>query len=337
MAQPNNSETKEIKEIKTDEIVNKKHSFPRGFSHIVYLRRVPPKNQLPTSGNYVDESIHKIGSAYRNKAVLRGITPEEEKRWLPQIIGVQSDSPDWQRQCENYWLNISKEVPLGEQGVKLEVGLRYENEEDYETDEKSAKDVNGVTLNPKGNPIDVVDYILWRYCLLYNKVANNFEDVGKSANIDFYLFSKLREVKEKAVAFNLRKESSQLLFANLSDRAWVSFILRLFVQEDKAGKYTIQELETLDESEKDVALEEYMTKNPAKFIAWGKDKNLKLRADLELWIAQGLLSRIPNTQSVSHDGVTIGNTTEEVMTYLNNPKNKSILDTLTAQSKITKK
>lgn len=326
----NNSASKEA----TKEV--KKTNFPRGFSHIVYLRRVPPKNQLPTSGNYTDESIHKIGSAYRNKAILRGLTPEEEKRWLPLIIGVNSDSPEWSKKTEDYWIHISKEVPLGD-GVKLEVGLFYENEEDYETDEKSAKDKNGVTLNPKGNPIDVVDYILWRYCLLYNKVANNFEDIGKSANIDFYLYSKQREIKEKALAFNIRKEATQLLFSNLSDRNWVNFILRLFVQEDKSGKYTIQELETIDDSEKDVALEEYMMKNPTKFLAWGKDKNLKLRSDLELWIAQGLLSRVPNTQSVSHDGVTIGNTTEEVMVFLNNPKNKGILDTLTAQSKITRK
>lgn len=334
-----------IKDIKV-EPKEVKLSFPREFSHIVYLRRKPTGGALPVEGDFADESIVKIGSGFKDKGVLRGLNFKEEIRWLSSMLGVSPESDNWEKATKSYWENISKEVPpsdkKGEGGLKLEVGLKYKNIEDYEHDQRTIKtwgvtEVGGskqfIALeNPKGEPIDLGDYILWRYCLVYSKVSNSFEEVGKSAKIDFYLFSREKEIKDKKVSFEQKKKATQLLYQNLHDRIWINRILTLFIQADKQSTRSIRDIEAIEEDEKDVIIADYLNTNPSLFLAWGTDKHLETRSEIERWISLGLLIRIPNTNSISFEGNTIGNTMEETITFLNNEKNSFILGQLKAQA-----
>lgn len=324
------------------EIINTKmkdstgFTFPKEFSTIVWVRR-KTQISLPRTGEFLDESIMKIGSSFKGNSTLRGLNFEEESRFLPQIIGVSPKSDNWEKATFDYWANISKPVPPGEKdgsgGLKLEVGLRYLNEEDYLADKKK-KVENGAIINPIGTPINISDYILWRYCLVYSKIANNKEDINKSANIDFYLYSKDREVKEQKASLEQKRKASQLLYQNLADRNWVEFMLRLLIRTDQSPLYSIKDLQSVSEDEKDVLLEKYMQDKPSVFSAYAEDKNLEIKSFIEVCIAIGTLTRIANTNSISFDGVTIGNTIDETVTYLNNPKNSQVIAQLRANSQV---
>lgn len=320
----NNANTNANKE---KEVV--KISFPRNFPRKIFIRRRPRIGNLP--GQEHEDSKQKIGSSYKGSSVNRGITLEEEKRWLKQILSLSPESPNWELATEEYWKNISRPVPAGD-GLELEVGLRYENEEDYKRDLNTLKNENGVVVNPKGNPINIADYILYRYCLGYVEVANSFDLVGMSPKINFYIYSKEKEIQEKKISQNQKRDAYQLLYGNLSDRNWVDYMLRCLI--DSNSKYTIKDLSTKDDDEKDILLEETMNRNPSKFIAFGKDKNLELKALIELAIAIGALGRISNTATVTMDGVTIGNDLDEAVAFFNNPKNAQALGTVKAQTKV---
>ena len=317
--------------------------FPREFSDIVYIRRKKTES-LPTTGEFLDESVAKIGSSLKGNSPLRGLNFEEEKKYLPQIIGISNNSPDWEKATKDYWDNISKNVPTsdkeGNGGLKLEIGLRYDTIEDYEKDQKSIKTWGELEIgngkqkiaieNPKGTPINIADYILWRFCLVHSKVANSLEEVGKSPKIEFYIYSKQKEIKEQKVTFENKRKASQLLYTNLGDRLWVEHMLRLLIQNDKSPSVSIREVSSITEDEKDILLESYMHKVPIIFSAFAEDKNLEMKSFIEICIASGFLVRIPNTNSISFEGETIGNTIEETVTYLNNTSNSGVLGQLRA-------
>lgn len=316
-------------------------TFPKVVSNIVFVRRKKSGGGPEILGEYVDETRAKIGSSFKGNSVLRGLTHEEEKRFLRDLLGLSTGSDNWETATKDYWTHISKDVAPsdkdGNGGLKLVASLRYKDQQSYDADMNSEK-VNGAIIDPKGEPVNLPDYILWRYCLVYSRVANSVEDIGKSANIDFYLFSKDKEIKDGKVSFEQKKKASQLMYQNIANRDWVEYMLRVLIQGDissgKAPAYGIRDLATITEDEKDLLIEKYMQANPKAFVIYGEDKNLELRGLIELAVATGALVRIPNTNTISYEGTTIGNTVDEVLIFLNNPKNNSTLGEIRAKTRI---
>lgn len=308
------------------------YSFPKDFSRKVSIRRKPKIATLP--GIDPNDSKLKIGSSFKGASVNRGLTFEEEKKLLPSLIGIDDKSPNWENETKMYWCNISKDVPP-DNGIELEVGLRYETEEDYNYDKNLPLNSRfSAFVNLKGTPINLADYILWRYCLVYNKVANDLAHAYDSPNIEFYLFNKDKEIQDKKILQTQKQNAFKLLMANMGDREWVDCMLRVFIASDKASNIYLKDLPTTGEDEKDILLEEYMTKFPDRFVALGNDKNLTLKSFIELAVTLGILNRVPNTTTITMDGTTIGNTTEEVVAFFNNPKNANTYATLKAQLRV---
>lgn len=316
--------------IKTTTKVDNGITFVKEQSKIVFVKRKKMSGLLP--GQKEEDCILKIGSGFKHNAPLAGLTFEEEARFLPIVTGVDSKSTNFKQACTSYWSNISKEIPYGE-GLKLEIGLKYKSKEDFEKDKIKERTVEGAIINPIGEPINIIDYILWRYCLLYSRVANSIEDVGKSPKIEFYLFSKDKEIEQKTATLNAKREANKLLYSRLGERDWVDCTLRVLIAKDKATIVTIRELETMSEKEKDLILSEYAESNPSQFLTIAEDKNLEMKAFVEVCVSRALLTRIPNTDSISLDGQTLGDTLEQTVTFLCNPKNAGLLNQLKAQSK----
>lgn len=305
--------------------------FPRQFPSIVFVRRVPIPAKLP--GQDISEAILKIGSSFKGNSVLRGLTFEEEHKYLPSIIGADVSSPNWESQTRDYWINISKPVPPGD-GLELEVGLQYNSKEDYIYDRDVAKrDSNGTLVNHKGTPINIADYILWRYCLYYSRVANTFELRGMSPKIEFYLFSKSREISDKKETLNSKRKAISLMYKRISERDWVDYVLRVLIARDKSHTKTVSSIAKMSEDEKDILLDEYVATNPEGFLLLAEDKNLEMRSFIEQCIAMGKLTRIANTDTVTMEGTPLGNSVIDVISFLNNPKNNETLQILKAQIK----
>lgn len=313
--------------------------FPLKLSRIVYIKRkdnyvkvIPGSNQALVAGQDTDESIKKIGASFRYQDTLRGLTSDEEKRFLSQILGIDATNPNWGKQTKDYWANISKPVPA-EEGLKLEIGLIYTNIDDYNEDLRAPKDLNGVIINAKGHPINLNDYIIWRYCLLYSECANDIEDVYKSPKIKFYIYSKDKEIFVKKVSFDNRQKANKLFYERISELDWVAFMLRVSISMDVRTdkKYSVADVMSMSDEEKVVTLEEYLTLNPVRFIELAQDKNLEMKSFIELCISSNKLQRIPNTNTITKDGTILGNTLDAAVAYLLNGTNLELLNALKAQ------
>lgn len=326
-----------------DKVINKEVSkekeikFPFYEHKEVYIKRVLDNNAFMerNSDSYSDVN-KKIGASFKNQDTLRGLNLLEEKRFLPDIIGVSPTEQGWTKAAGDYWKNISKKVPL--EGLKLEVGVIYETKEQYDADRQAKTDHNNTRLNIQAVPINLNDYILWRYCLVYSKVANDETLIKKSPNIEFFLYSKEKEISTKKAIVNLTKEARMLLYKNLGDREWVDWVLRVLISRDNdpMKKVSIVTLDSLDQDEKDILLSEYVDKTPSEFKAIAEDKQLQIKSFIETCVAAGKLERIANTQSITFEGSTIGNTLEQTAAFLTDPKNNNILSTLKAQLNHTK-
>lgn len=267
-----------------------------------------------------DAALHniKIGSSIKGKSVLRGLDYEEEKLYLPDIIGVSPQSVDWTRAVQNYWNDISVPVPAdGEtssklQGRIIEFTIEFKEKSKKEEFEKLLNfEKKAEVIAKHGKVIDGIDdYVLFRYCLVYGRVANSYEDVGKSPKIRFYLYSPRTETMLEHKRFNARTKARKAFIDMLEDEKMINAMLLIFNQD-------LTLYPTLED--KHLALEVFIEEQPENFLRECTDTNLTLKAFIKRAVEKQVLYNPPNTQSYyygENKEICLGNTLEDTILYL---------------------
>lgn len=291
---------------------------------------------------------NRIGPSLKGTGPLRGLTFAEEKAYLPTIIGVSPTDPKWQESVKDYWANISRDVPFeyingtDQGGLRLEVGFLYDTAEAAEignTEERAewakynAERDKGrfyvMSFEKRfanGQPLNLGDYILYRYCLVYNLVANTPEEIGNSPKIQYYLESDAQKLTAAAEAhqFNVRVMTEYL--GLLPDREKVNAVIAIVsdkvldLETRKNFKYDLR-----SDTGIDIYLKDYSEIYPTKFLNVVLDKRLKVKAFIHRAIDAGILRVLPNTQVVMYgDDILVGNTMEEACDFLQLDSNKKV-------------
>ncbi len=297
-------------------------------SNKVFIRRKPITTSFYKKNiESMEEGNWKIGASIKNNDVCRGLTFVEEEQYLPMLIGVQPKNDNWQKETTNYWNSISKQIP--KDGIELEIGFNWK-------DEENAKNGRLVKEDEKykfGSPINIVDYVLYRYCLVYSHVANNMADISKSHNIRFFLHSKKEEIKTNHDVLTLKNKAYGKYLSILADRNKVQDLLRLLTDENGVVLYQMNQTN----DEQDILLQNAMLRKPSLFITYCDDKALEMKSFISNCITAQRLKRIPNTETIMYGETTIiGNTMEEAVGFLQNDKNAQILNTLKIQVGVVK-
>jgi len=283
---------------------------------------------------------------------------------MPTMLGVSINSVEWSKRVNTYWNNISIVVPEG--GKELEIGFTYKSEEEaekydnkasklyatfakkYEEDESRLSEYYSeyidqfLTLEsskfgtikdgkviPSGNvPINPTQYLLWRYCLVYSKVANLQSLSQLSSNITIYI-DDLSESKRTAKAkYALTTRVKKLVIDNIANKTLKTNVLHVINDEAATSK---------DDIDIDMAFNNFSENEPLKFIKLIEDDNLTTKAFIERCITNGLLRRIDNTTVIATEEDHIGNDMADAVIYIKNDKNKKVVDRLKHQlNSITK-
>jgi hypothetical protein len=254
---------------------------------------------------YIGAFITKSG------APGRGLDPDEESEYLPRVLGISSKSVDWETVLKNYWNNIRKMVPDTSRGLELEIGFSYENEEHKNLGE-TAVGIDELSCQHRqkyGKPINVEDYVLYRYCLRYPDVAKSIDDVHKSNRIRFYIFTQRAENRIKHDKVQVRRLAQVKLQEIWGDRPLIKNILSVYERFD-----------VTDEIEQDVILDELVSSDPEKFLSIVTDPQLQMRSFVQKCLREGTLTRIGNTEGIKCDGVVLGYNVEEVVASLESSK-----------------
>lgn len=298
------------------------------------IRRKNQETGLP--GDDPTAQNLRIGSSLKGKGPLSGLTYDEEKKYLPEIINLSPTDNEWRREVKEYWNNISERVPHDSEGTNSRLPGRlikftviFNNEKDKLDFEKAQDFETKAEISKKGLvlPEDVADYVLFRYCLVYARVSNNKKDMYKSAKIDFYLYSQEVEIKKKYTLFQQQTRARNLFVSILDDSNKIDAIMRMF-GENPDDDFTYPHKE-----DKHLKIDELISKEPARFINYANDKSLKEKALISKALELNILFKPANTQSYyfgKDKDLLLGNTLEETVLFLkkDEPKNKQVLESL---------
>ena len=264
----------------------------------------------------------------------------EQRSLMRTILGLDPTSPssNWDKEVQKYWNSIFVEIPAG--GKKLEIGFEYDfkspdkdilnnvqqlikSNKDITNSDKLAQYVEDkVDEEDKykyATPINIEDYILYRYCLEYSHVANSIEEVNNSPRIRFYLYSDQERT-------NLIKKQHSV------NKKAITYYLEIIEDKDKVENmiYALNKahllLDAKTKEDKEIIIEDAYKQAPIKFIEAYENKSLQTIAMIEKLIASGILRRLPNTGAIvnSMDATDIiGNTIADAVSYMTNDSNKA--------------
>lgn len=257
----------------------------------ITIFRRPNTTNLPDDV-YV-EAKRRIGSVFtKGGDILKGLTIAEQKRLLPEILGISPTEAGWAKMVRSYFANLTIDVP--QEGVELDIS----------TDEE-------------GNPINVVDYIKWRFASEHPHVA-----AEESINKGRYYISDPQKKEQEAVADTRRRKDAYkqlILLSEDNDRAIL--VLKAF------GVRTAE----LSEQQVELELENLLEANPNEFIRVCTDKNLDTVALIWDCIEAGVLRKSGNTFLFGDE--ILGDDMEQAIRFLNLKKNSAMLLDIKAKLK----
>lgn len=267
-------------------------------SRKVYLRRV--KSKVNLDPKLLAEAKPRLGSVYKNRMPLRGITEEEEAKFLPQIHGVPPNDKDFRRESDKYWREMGFMVPYG--GLELEAGL----DED-------------------GNPIDLNDYLRYRFATAHPEVAQSSAE--RSTGSRFYI----EDPREKENAANRRRE--------ILDKADEVY-LKIKKKDDVVAMILDIMLPTsntqfLSTEQRLTTLRELRDKEPKTFVALATDKTLEHKSLIARLVSAEIISKMGETYI--YKDMTMGHTEEQVIAWITDKTHSEHLLTMkTALNEKTK-
>jgi len=323
-------------------------------SRPVYLmRKDTSSGYFARNVKFMPEVKSRVGASI-NAVVKIKENMEEWYKYMPSILNARSNSDDFNKLFDLYLNNISHIVSEG--GDKLEAGFIFSNKKVAEAHSKASaaiydefnkadksrpelrdqafktRDEKIVALEQRqykvGTPINVSEYLLWRYCIHYGDVANDIALINKSGAIRFYLQDpKLEEYKRK-VMFDYRKEATLKYVELLKDTSKINNLLWIYL--DGATDVT-----ALNEMEKVDRVEAFKNDNPERFIKTIEDKDLEIKATIQMMIYFGVLRRLSGSDViVDENNDIIGNNTRDAIIFFKNTeKNKANITRFNAKLK----
>lgn len=248
---------------------------------------------------------NRISAQFESGTVdtLRGLNPEEEKKWLSNILGVTPESQHWRETTREYWASMSILVPS--EGLILNIDVFPEGHE------------------RAGEPENLQQYITYRFLIKHGQVAKN-KNLVEWPKHKFYILDESVVKKEQTVAFELRNRANKafLFLQSEAGRAkleWVALCLR-----DKSERLpkTTEDLLMFVESKKDL-VENSQPIGLANFIKIVNDEDLEQKAMLYKLDSEGIVEKNGNTYFF---GGEVMGTEKEATAWLKNPANsKSLL------------
>ena len=288
-----------------------------------------------------------IGSSVRSCQVLSS-NAEEVNAYFPALIGLSPNNPDFITRVKAWLSNI--QFTISENDVTLNTSFIYNRKSDYlaikaqedkineEYDKVDRANTSAIkeavkrkvealnTLESSkhkyGHPEDIVNYLMYRHCLLYNDVAKDIALINSDPTLRFYIKDEAKEA-EKAKKLTEQKTKAMKNFVELNgtDAKFNAVFVAICVSRND----NLAEALLKDRSEKVSIMIDYVNTNPDKFNKLIDDKNIQLKSFIETLIVRGELVRSEfNQQIAMPDGTFVGSNMNEAIAWFENPDNKDV-------------
>lgn len=294
---------------------------------------------------YLPKKHEYIGSSFRTSSVLAS-NKDEVEAYFPNIIGVATNDPTFVTRVKAYLNNMQIEV--NEMGKTFDTSFRWRHKRDYlsykakedaiedryrsirrddiqvikKALEAKIEDLNELesTKHQYGTPVNVEDYIKYRHCLLYRDVAKDMALINSDINYRFYFKD---DVKENEIIQRRRQEIKNAKRNFLAVCGDDSLFEAVYIQYCVADGMPVINASVKTQLEKEIELDNYSNREPAKFNKIFNDKDLKVKALIETLISRGEFIRASDNQNISTAaGDFIGANIKEAVLWFKNPANE---------------
>jgi hypothetical protein len=273
-------------------------------SVIIELRRKPNFTRLPEIS--AQQSRRKVGCTMtRNGAQNHGLTPEEVKKYLPEILNISADEVSFRAAVTEYFHTLTIDVK-DEGGIKLEIGV-----------------------DDKGEPLNVADWIKYKFASANPYVASDIEALHRDSRKLFYFHNRISDIEKKAKASN-RKAAAYKLLLQIQESATktplVLTVLGVNPSRVVAGLPANKHADALK-----VRLEEEYEKDMEAFYTAASNPHLETIALLETAVSASIVERVGS--SYFHNETDLGGDLREAVAYLEDKKNSGVVAQIKAQLK----
>ena len=250
---------------------------------IVYLRRVERNDKTRLPKDLLQDSKRPIGASYNKFGqVLKGVTGEEEKRIMPEILGVSVTDPMFGKTVETFWFNISIPVPPG-LGVKL-----------------------NVTVDESGYPVAPLDYVKFKFAVKHKNVVPEDAAMADHPYALFYVHDPVSDKEKKAAELGLRNTAKLKYLELIQDEKRMDDVLSVITS------YRNPSVLTLDD--KQLILEKESIKQPQAFIEAVSDTKLQLKSFIYRAINAGVFKE--SGSRIIYDDEIIGEDIDSAVAFL---------------------
>ena len=164
-----------------------------------------------------DQAVLKLSSGITSSGIpLKGISIEEEEKFLPSIVGVPPTHPEFANKVNTWYNNLSK--PVTKEGLRLNIS----------------------TSENSGMPEVPIDYLVYRRALVDKRVANSKQQLLSDQFFTFFINDE-EEEKDKKIKSLKEKETAQKEYFKVKENeALVDWVLQVFAQREgeKTSKYS---------------------------------------------------------------------------------------------------
>jgi len=242
-----------------------------------------------------DQAVLKLSSGITSSGIpLKGISIEEEEKFLPSIVGVPPTHPEFANKVNTWYNNLSK--PVTKEGLRLNVS----------------------TSENTGMPEVPIDYLVYRRALVDRKVANSKQQLLSDQFYTFFINDE-EEEKDKKIKSLKEKETAQKEYFKVKENeALVDWVLQVFAQREgeKTSKYS-----GLSKEDKDLVLDKMVTTYPKAFVALATDKDLELKAEILSMVDYAVLTKSGNR--FINGTEPLGDSLDEAVAYFKSAKNQT--------------
>ena len=264
----------------------------------IYIRRKEINSFLPKEVR-VGARV-TIGSIFVGRQPLKGVEGEEAKKYLPGLIGLPYDHPDFPIREKDYWASLRVKVPF--EGKELDISMHED-----------------------GSPVNVEDYITYKWCSKHRQVADTKEEMLATSGKKFYIYDPQKDLLKKNKLIQVSKDADKEFLKASSDPARLKRLLRV-LSAANPDKLTSLEIEN--------NLYEIKSKSPAKFYKAAIDKDLDIKDEIAEMVQYDIIRKIGNSHI--HSDETLGEDLRDTIIYFKNKKNSGALNAMRAKLKEVK-
>ncbi len=258
----------------------------------IMIKRREPSTRI--AKEISSDIILKIGGCLTATGTpLKGLTFDEEEKYLPQIVGIPKEHLEFTTRVDNWYNKMSINIPY--LGLKLVM-----------------------TLDEDGNPVkqSVKEWLYWKFMLVHPFVAKDKTSIFSSPHYKCYMEDEA-EVNNSASNALDEKRKAFLEFSKIvDDEIRLDTCIRSVANGygEPVGKYI-----KLPFKEKQVAFSGFMEKNPAKFLKLISDPDLDMKSEIYSMLDFSILTKAG--ERIIYRSTPIGENIEEAVAYLKSAAN----------------